>query len=269
MDNPNVFPANDNVHQSTLAALMRMVFGVEKDRLVLIKALQHIQTCPDCQRSLPEWRQALTGQLADRQLQDWNSMKIDADLFAWLLDTLANRDLDRIFDESSLASYPNFGQWRSMQKAASQNITEHRARLRRGTGYLAWFIPGIQERIVAALISIKDALEQPRTLALAHRGGEEGSLLNFALMDEPQLQALLTVYPDRTSDLLCWAMVEVVMPDRWPDCSGVEVVMRLPDREESKRTSDTGQVVFQNIPRNELARTTFLLVVPPEADRPI
>ena len=268
MDKQNLPPLNDDVHQVALAALIHIVFGISQDRSALTQALQHIYTCSHCQRSLSEWSQALTGRLSARQLQGWDSMEVDADLFDWLLDTLADRDLDRILDKSSLASYPDFGQWRLMQKTVPQGTAEHSAKLRRGAGYLAWLMPGVQEQVVAALISIKDILEQPPALVLAHRSGDAESLLSFALMDEPQLQAQLTVYLDRASALLCWAIVEVVVPDRWPDSSGVEVVMRLPDREESKLTSKTGQVIFQNIPRNELAHTTFLLVMPPEGARP-
>src|SRR6185436_15329781 len=143
--------------------------------------------------------------------------------------------------------YPDFAEWQLLQKAAPQGVTRGKDKLRTGLGYLSWLTTDIQERIEAVLISLKDLVAQPPTRFLAHRSTDTESLMSFSLLEEPQLQAQLTIYPDRISTSRCWAVVEVTIPDRYPDFSGVEVIMAVSDRKERKRTGEDGRANFQDI----------------------
>jgi hypothetical protein len=267
MNESNSVPLDQNAHRGALAALLRAIFGIHQDHADLVRALQHVDSCQTCRHSLAELSASLTDILPE-QLHDQDFMKTDAEQLVRLFDRAAQRDLEQMFEASALSRYPDFGQWRMLQKTGSRTIPEHGTKLRRGAGYLAWLTAGIREQVVAVLITLRDMFEQAPAPVLARRGLAEEALVSFDLMDIPQLQAQLTVYPDRTSTQLCWAVVEVAIPDRWPDSSGVEVVMRLPDREERKRTGADGQVVFQDIPRRDLSRASVLLAMPPEPDRP-
>ncbi|MBI3958014.1 MAG: hypothetical protein HY328_04315 [Chloroflexi bacterium] len=78
------------------------------------------------------------------------------------------------------------------------------------------------------------------------------------------LEVRLRLLPDVEDPTLALLTAEISLPERWPDFSGVAVVLSLPNGESRRATTGaTGIVRFPRLPQNAIHQMRFVVELPP------
>jgi len=161
-----------------------------------------------------------------------------------------------------LPEAPTFGErWRLYRHAPQ--LKDRPGHWRSGFGYLARLVQEAGQRTVALLISVGQ-LWAGQDLALAHRGPEHISEAEITLhcADLPDLEATVMIIPDMGDPRLVRVAVEISLPSRWPDFSGVRVIMDDGEQELERVTGRDGRLEFDAIPRERVPRLSFIVLPP-------
>lgn len=155
---------------------------------------------------------------------------------------------------------PNFGEAWKVQRSVRDQVGE-RGVWRRGHDYLAYLRDETERRTLAVRFALQGMLGGP-TLALAHRGDPAGREFEGTLSctDLSDIEAVVAVTPDPSHPDLVRVSVEVALPDRWPDYSGVRVVLDDGMQRKELVSGQSGFVRFDSVERARLSDMSVLVI---------
>lgn len=221
------------LHDETIQLLLRYGLGetISADRLDQARA--HVLACDDC------WQRF--GHLA-RVLADDPELMTPAVL----------ADLR--------PSAPNFAEWRRLETRAAQTIAGL-DRWQRGRDYLAGLSQGVHEQTQVVLFALQNLLTAPSPV-LAHRGEAAPAIVVLRCDDLYDFEATVTATPYPLDADRVRLEFEISVPSRWPDFSGVRVVLDDGKRQTEQISGRSGIVTFDNIARVDLPALTALVLPP-------
>ncbi|MCW5857447.1 MAG: hypothetical protein KIS63_04095 [Caldilineales bacterium] len=223
----------DGLHDETIQLLLHFSLGgvIPADRLEQARA--HLLACTDC------WQRF--GDLA-RALAD------DPDL----LTAAVLADLR--------PAAPNYAEWRRLQTQAPQ-AAARLGRWQRGRDYLAGLSQGIHEQTQVVFFALQD-LRTVSGPALAHRSEETPAMVVLHCDDLYDFEATVTAIPYPLDADRVRLEFEISIPSRWPDFSGVRVVLDDGKRQTEQISGRSGIVAFDGISRADLPALTALVLPP-------
>jgi hypothetical protein len=180
--------------------------------------------------------------------------------FKQLVETLMGEPA--LADDASaddLLTAPTLGERWRLQRHAPE-IADRPGRWQRGVGYLSRLTEEVRQQTMALLISIHQFLAGPSlAFASAHRGPSE---IILRCADLPDLEATVVITPDAADTRLARVAVEVSIPSRWPDFSGVRVILDDGVRQIERVTGHAGRAEFESISTEKVSNLN-LVVLPP------
>ncbi|PKO22781.1 MAG: hypothetical protein CVU38_07660 [Chloroflexi bacterium HGW-Chloroflexi-1] len=232
--------SGSDIHERALAILLRLTLGQEPRRVDIETAYDHVAACDTC------WSQfgALTENLTGEELEEPGG----------------------VFSEQWLPAAPTYGeQWLLQHRAP--DAARQPGRWQRGRGYLARLAEDVEQSTTALLVSFQHLLTGP-SLALAHRGpsqtlDDRGPLeIVLQCSDLPDLQTTVTLKSDATAPDFVRPQVEISIPSRWPDFSGVRVILDDGTQQIERTTGRAGYLEFDAIPRERIPSLSFIVLPP-------
>ncbi len=219
-------------HDRAIAALFRAVLGQVTDQTDWEAARSHVVRCAACWERFQMMAEMLTGEPI---LPGGGPLL--------------------------LPEAPTFGeQWR-LQRHAPQ-LEAQPGHWRSGIGYLARLAQEAGQRATALLISLGQWLAG-QGLAPVHRGPESIPEAETTFCtDLPDLEARVTIISGTGDPHLARVALEISIPSRWPDFSGVRVIMDDGERELERVTGRDGRLEFDAIPREKVPRLNFTILPP-------
>ncbi len=224
---------SDSLHNETIQLLVRFSLGEAIPASRLESARSHLLACTDC------WQRF--GHLA-RVLADGPDLLTPAVL----------ADLR--------PAAPNFAEWRRLQAHAHQAVAGL-GRWQRGRDYLAGLSQDIHEQARVVLFALHALVMAPGP-APAHRGETTAEVV-LRCDDLPDFETVVTATPSPLDAEQVRLVFEISIPSRWPDFSGVRVVLDDGERQIEQTSGRSGIVAFDDLPRARLSTLTAL-VLPPE-----
>jgi len=220
------------MHKHFLQTLQQYLSGIPVSEEDLERAKSHVVDCPSCWEALIQFSDTLAPMALE------NTMIQEAPPFP-TGPTFAQAR--RIHSESS-AFAPLSGIWQ------------------RRKDYLICLSPDL---IIQELLIFLDALASPPAVAMAHRGEGKANanVGNIDITEGENLQA--SIVAESVQEGLVDLLIEISMPERWPDYSGVRVILDLGTEEREQITSESGRISFHSLPLDELG-SARLHIFPPE-----
>ena len=182
--------------------------------------------------------------------------------FQRIAETLTGEPILSREEPLPLPEAPTFGErWRLYRHAP--RLKDRPGHWQSGLGYLARLVQEAEQRTVALLISVGQLLAG-QDLVPAHRGTEHLPEAEITLhcAELPDLEATVIIIPDMGDSRLVRVAVEISLPSRWPDFSGVRVIMDDGEQELERVTGRDGRLEFGAIPRERVPRLSFIVLPP-------
>lgn len=224
---------SSSLHDETIQLLLRFSLGETIPVEKLQQARGHILVCSDC------WQRF--GHLARA-----------------LADDPALLTPEVLADERPTA--PNFAEWRRLQAHASHAMT-NLGRWQRGRDYLAGLGQGAQEQAQVVLFALQGLFAMPSP-ALTHRAEATPAIVLLRCDDLQDFEATVTATPYPLDTNRVRLEFEITIPSRWPDFSGVRVILDDGRRQTEHISGRSGIVAFDDILRSQLPALTALVVPP-------
>lgn len=218
-------------HDQAIAILFGIALGRTISQADTEAARLHVIRCASCWERFQQMTEALTGEPASPQVEPL-----------------------------PLPEAPTFGERWRLQRHAPQ-LEEQPGRWQAGIGYLARLAQEAEQRTIALLISANRWFAGPGP-ALAHRGGKDVPEAETTLhcTDLPDLEAVVTIMPGAGAPHLVRVAVEISVPSRWPDFSGLRVILDDGARELERVTGRDGRVEFDAIPRERIPTLNVIIL---------
>ena len=285
-----------DIHNASLNTLIRHILQPPAESAQLDRALDHVSSCTYCLRRLSEMAEALgkadigTDQLPPacpewrHQLVEYAAAHIEGHDATTLFPATARHvatcpdcqaalsALTLVRVSTTLPSYPNFAEAFALSSAQTgiASLVEV-AKTHKGLGYTLWLADEVRRQAMTLVVRLGELLASgpSRQLAFAHRGETptpERVVTSFRLdaHDWADLEAEVIIYEDPVDPSHCQAEVEVTIPSRWPDFSGIEVLMISPTGMKRAVTGRQGRATFPELPRQDIERTMFAITVSPD-----
>jgi len=241
--------SGSDIHARALAALLQLTLGQEPSRVDTESAYDHIAECSTC------WSQ-----------------------FSVLTETLIGErpeELGEAVAEQWLPAAPTFGeQWLLQHHTPAAGTLP--GYWQRGRGYLARLAEDVEQHVTALLVSLQYLLTGPSP-AYAHRGSGETREdfdrdlildvrrpleIELSCDDLPDLRTVMILKSDVMRPDLVRPRIEVSIPSRWPDFSGVRIMLDDGTQQVERTTGRTGTLEFDAIPRSLIPSLNFIIQPP-------
>jgi hypothetical protein len=228
----NLMNENSSTHTLFLRTMLRHLLGEAVDVEELHKAKTHIASCSDC------WEELMS-----------------------LTSVLAPSGWTQFLNETAGAfpQGPTFVQERRLESSAASDVDEV-SLWQRGRSYLARLSP---ENVVQQVIVFLNPDSWQSPLPAAHRSEKNApsDMPSLEIDDLPGLSALVSILPvpDDTEHVII--TVEVSIESRFPDFSGVHILLESPDEHDEQVTGISGRVEFRPVPRADIS-SMHLIILP-------
>ncbi len=225
-------------HDQMIRVLARYLLGemIASEDLEIAK--EHVTTCQRCWGQLMEIAQVLAP-------TTWDSF---VDEFA-----------------EPFPTSPTFAEMRYLQKQDSPSF-DLPGIWRRGRSYLARLAaPDTVQEVIISL----DPQQWVQPVVEAHRNKKKTDDVTDAsvlhITELPGIETSVVIAPLPEDDQEVVLTVEISIPARWPDFSGVRVLLDSPEDQVEKITGGSGRVSFRPVRLNALS-SMKLLISPPAGE---
>lgn len=146
-------------------------------------------------------------------------------------------------------------------------LTAQPGQWQRGHGCLARLSQDPGKRTLALIISVAQSMggQTPVVTLRGEERSDRGAAQPEVVLQCNELtdvEATVIIQPDAQDISLVRIAVEVSVPDRFPDFSGVEVLLDDGQQQQQQVTGSSGRLEFGGIPRDKLEQLN-IVVIPP------